>query len=90
MLIARFGREVEPPWRKEHKLAAAAALSVLVVSPPACGGLCRLKPAFQAGPRFFAVGAGCVSPPSGQSSQWGPAVRSVSAVRVASGEGGKA
>ena len=28
-LIARFGREVGPPWRKDHKLAAAAALSVL-------------------------------------------------------------
>ena len=28
-LIARFGREAGPPWRKDHKLAAAAALSVL-------------------------------------------------------------
>ena len=27
-LIARFGREAGPPWRKDHKLAAAAALSV--------------------------------------------------------------
>ena len=28
-LIARFGREAGPPWRKDHKLAAAAALSVV-------------------------------------------------------------
>ncbi len=28
-LVARFGREAGPPWRKDHKLAAAAALSVL-------------------------------------------------------------
>ena len=28
-LIARCGREAGPPWRKDHKLAAAAALSVL-------------------------------------------------------------
>ena len=28
-LIAGFGREAGPPWRKDHKLAAAAALSVL-------------------------------------------------------------
>ena len=28
-LIARFGREAGAPWRKDHKLAAAAALSVL-------------------------------------------------------------
>ena len=28
-LIARFGREAGPPWRKDHKLAAAAALSFL-------------------------------------------------------------
>ena len=28
-LIARFGREAGPPWRKDHKLAAAAALSML-------------------------------------------------------------
>ncbi len=28
-LIARFGREAGPPWRQDHKLAAAAALSVL-------------------------------------------------------------
>ena len=28
-LITRFGRAAGPPWRKEHKLAAAAALSVL-------------------------------------------------------------
>ena len=28
-LIARFGREAGTPWRKDHKLAAAAALSVL-------------------------------------------------------------
>ena len=28
-LIARFGREAGPPWQKDHKLAAAAALSVL-------------------------------------------------------------
>ena len=28
-LIARFGREAGPPWRKDHKTAAAAALSVL-------------------------------------------------------------
>ena len=28
-LIARFGREAGPPWRKDHKLAAAAALGVL-------------------------------------------------------------
>ena len=28
-LIARFGREAGPPWRKDHKLAAAAALTVL-------------------------------------------------------------
>ena len=27
--IARFGREAGPPWWKDHKLAAAAALSVL-------------------------------------------------------------
>ncbi len=30
-LIARFGREAGTPWRKDHKLAAAAALSVLGV-----------------------------------------------------------
>ena len=30
-LIARFGREAGAPWRKDHKLAAAAALSVLGV-----------------------------------------------------------
>lgn len=28
-LIARFGRQAGKPWRKDHKLAAAAALSVL-------------------------------------------------------------
>lgn len=28
-LIARFGKEAGTPWRKDHKLAAAAALSVL-------------------------------------------------------------
>ena len=28
-LVARLGREAGPPWRKDHKLAAAAALSVL-------------------------------------------------------------
>lgn len=28
-LVARFGREAGPPWRRDHKLAAAAALSVL-------------------------------------------------------------
>ena len=28
-LIAQFGRQAGPPWRKDHKLAAAAALSVL-------------------------------------------------------------
>ena len=28
-LIARFGRDAGPPWRKDHKLAAAAALSVI-------------------------------------------------------------
>ena len=28
-LIARFGREAGTPWQKDHKLAAAAALSVL-------------------------------------------------------------
>lgn len=28
-LIARFGREAGTPWRKDHKLAAAAALVVL-------------------------------------------------------------
>ena len=28
-LISRFGREAGPPWRKDHKLAAAAALSVV-------------------------------------------------------------
>ena len=28
-LVARFGREAGTPWRKDHKLAAAAALSVL-------------------------------------------------------------
>ena len=28
-LIARFGRQAGVPWRKDHKLAAAAALSVL-------------------------------------------------------------
>ncbi len=28
-LIARFGREAGTPWRKDHKLAAAAALCVL-------------------------------------------------------------
>ena len=28
-LVARFGREAGAPWRKDHKLAAAAALSVL-------------------------------------------------------------
>ena len=28
-LIARFGREAGAPWRRDHKLAAAAALSVL-------------------------------------------------------------
>ena len=28
-LIARFGREAGTPWRKDHKTAAAAALSVL-------------------------------------------------------------
>lgn len=28
-LVARFGREAGPPWRQDHKLAAAAALSVL-------------------------------------------------------------
>ena len=28
-LIAQFGREAGTPWRKDHKLAAAAALSVL-------------------------------------------------------------
>ena len=28
-LIARFGRQAGAPWRKDHKLAAAAALSVL-------------------------------------------------------------
>lgn len=28
-IIARFGREAGTPWRKDHKMAAAAALSVL-------------------------------------------------------------
>ena len=28
-LVAQFGREAGTPWRKDHKLAAAAALSVL-------------------------------------------------------------
>ena len=28
-LIARFGRQAGTPWRKDHKMAAAAALSVL-------------------------------------------------------------
>ena len=28
-LVARFGREAGRPWRKDHKVAAAAALSVL-------------------------------------------------------------
>ena len=28
-LIAQFGREAGAPWRKDHKMAAAAALSVL-------------------------------------------------------------
>ncbi|MDE0434770.1 MAG: hypothetical protein OXH92_12275 [Bryobacterales bacterium] len=28
-LIAQFGREAGTPWRKDHKMAAAAALSVL-------------------------------------------------------------
>jgi len=28
-IIARFGRLAGPPWRKDHKMAAAAALSVL-------------------------------------------------------------
>ena len=28
-LLARFGREAGTPWRKDHKMAAAAALSVL-------------------------------------------------------------
>lgn len=28
-LVARFGKEAGAPWRKDHKLAAAAALSVL-------------------------------------------------------------
>ena len=28
-LIAQFGRKARAPWRKDHKLAAAAALSVL-------------------------------------------------------------
>ena len=28
-LVARFGREAGAPWRRDHKLAAAAALSVL-------------------------------------------------------------
>ena len=28
-LVARFGRDAGTPWRKDHKLAAAAALSVL-------------------------------------------------------------
>ena len=28
-LLSRFGREVGPPWRKEHRRAAAAALCVL-------------------------------------------------------------
>ena len=28
-LIGRFGREAGPPWRKDHKLAPAAALSVV-------------------------------------------------------------
>ena len=32
-LIARFGREAGTPWRKDHKMAAAAALSVLGASP---------------------------------------------------------
>ena len=34
-LVARFGREAGAPWRKDHKLAAAAALSVLGASVPA-------------------------------------------------------
>ena len=36
-LIARFGREAGTPWRKVHKMAAAAALSVLgpSLAPPA-------------------------------------------------------
>ena len=32
-LIARFGREAGPPWRRDHKMAAAAALSVLGALP---------------------------------------------------------
>ena len=28
-LVARFGKEAGAPWRKDHKLAATAALSVL-------------------------------------------------------------
>ena len=28
-VIARFGREAGTPWRKDHKMAAAAALCVL-------------------------------------------------------------
>ena len=28
-VVARFGREAGPPWRKDHKQAAAAALGVL-------------------------------------------------------------
>ncbi len=28
-LVARFGREAGTPWRRDHKMAAAAALSVL-------------------------------------------------------------
>lgn len=28
-LVARFAREAGPPWRKDHKMAAAAALSLL-------------------------------------------------------------
>ena len=28
-LIARLGREAGPPWRKDHRMAAAAGLHVL-------------------------------------------------------------
>jgi hypothetical protein len=29
-LLKELGRAVGPPWRKDHRLAAAAALSVLI------------------------------------------------------------
>ena len=75
------GRLVANPggWTRTHAIAANE-----VVPPPACGGLCRLKPAFQAVPatlglsipaRTFMPGGVCRRTDHDGFSRWAGAAR---------------